>query len=88
MSKKMRIVGVAVPREDAQALIVKLLAADTLPAVQAAHTIYHALGVEASVPAFSGPERDAILAALQDEPPPGLTKLRSALLIERSQREA
>ena len=85
---KLRLLGVAVTREDARALIVLLLAADTLPAAQAARTIHHALDTQAASPAFSGPERDAILAALQDQPPPGLAALRSALVVEQSQRRA
>jgi hypothetical protein len=82
------MLGVSVRREDAQALIILLLAADTPPAAQAARTIQRGLEPGAPPPALSGPERDAILAALQDEPPPGLATLRSALLIERSQRKA
>jgi hypothetical protein len=84
---KLRLLGVAVSREDAQALIVLLLAADTLPAAQAARTIHHGLESGAALPALSGPERYAIFDALREQPP-GLAALRSALLIERSQREA
>lgn len=85
---KLRLLGVAVRRDDAKTLIVKLLALETPAAHQAAKTILHGLESGAALPALSGPERDAILAALQNEPPQGLAKLRSALLMEGSQRYA
>jgi hypothetical protein len=83
---KVRLLGVAVRRDDAHALIEKLLAAGAAPAHQAARTILQGLETGAPTPALSGAERDAILAALEDTPP-GLSALRRALILEREQRE-
>jgi hypothetical protein len=85
---KVRLLGVSVGREDAKTLIGKLLAFDSPPAHQAAKTILYGLESGESLARLSHAERDAILATLQRQPPPGLEALRSALLIERSQRDA
>jgi hypothetical protein len=82
---KVKLLGVAVRREDAQALIVKLLGGGAPPAYQAAKTISQGLETGAPTPALSGAERDAILAALQDAPP-GLSTLRRALILECRRR--
>jgi hypothetical protein len=81
----LRLLGVALHEEDARALIVTLLCQSSSPAaVQAAQTLNNALE-RGKPPLLSEAERDAILGVLE-EPPERLAKLRSALLVERSQR--
>jgi hypothetical protein len=81
----LRLHGVQVRLDDARALIVNLLGQDTLPAVQAARTIYDALQGEIVFVAFTADQRAAILAVLED-PPEGLAELRGALLRDQEQR--
>jgi hypothetical protein len=81
-----RLFGIPVAEDDARNLVTTLLDDGSPYAVAAARTIHHGVNAGAELVALTAGQRDAILAALEDPPSPGLGELRAALVWDALER--